>query len=133
LADPTSWEMSTVGHPLSDLTNMFTPYLSADANTSKSQSEFKPGATPGLPTQAEVVRWYADVAGWDPASDVAWGAAFAMFRLTCIFQGIAARYAVRQASSAQAKETGALMHPWGQISWDLVNKAKAAARTRARL
>lgn len=125
--------MSTIGHPLSDLMNMFTPYLTAYADTPRSQPGFKPGETPGLPTQNQVVKWYAEIAGWDPAPEVAWGAAFSMFRLTCIFQGIAARYAARQASSAQAKETGAMMHPWGEISWELVRKAKEANASKPKL
>lgn len=125
--------MSTIGHPLSDLMNMFTPFLTAYSDTPRSQPGFKPGETPGLPTQDQILKWYAEVAGWDPTPEAAWGAAFSMFRLTCIFQGIAARWATRQASSAQAKETGALMHPWGKISWDLVQQARDSGMSKAKL
>jgi hypothetical protein len=49
-------------------------------------------------------------------------------------QGIAARYAVRQASSAQAKEIGDLMGPYGEFSWGLIKRMKEReTRTGAKL
>ena len=35
-------------------------------------------------------------------------------------QGIAARYAVRQASSAKARDYGVQMGPFGEFAWELV-------------
>ncbi len=47
---------------------------------------------PGLPTREEAVRWYAETAGYDiPEVELAWASAFALFRDSIIFQGIAAR------------------------------------------
>lgn len=39
-------------------------------------------------------------------------------------QGIAARYALRQASSEKAKEIGDLMEPYGEFTWGLIEKWK---------
>ena len=39
-------------------------------------------------------------------------------------QGIAARYAVRQASSERASEYGRAMAPFGEVAWSLVEEAK---------
>lgn len=39
-------------------------------------------------------------------------------------QGIAARYAVRQASSTKAKDYGRGMGPYGQMAWDFVQEAQ---------
>lgn len=127
--------MSTIGHPLSDLINMTTPYhLSAtDSAAYSGASAFKDGATPGLPTAKLLIQWYAEVAGWDPSPDITWGIAFHFFRATCIYQGIAARYAVRQASSAQAKKNGEIRHPMAQIAWERVQTAKALAKDKAKL
>lgn len=125
--------MSTIGHPLSDLINLTFPYYLQDQTHLPSLPKFKPGATQGLPTQEQLVAWYAEVAGWDPSPELAWGAAFGFFRGTCIYQGIAARYAVRQASSAEAKAHGENRHVMGELAWENVQKAKEAARDNARL
>ncbi|KAF1932513.1 acyl-CoA dehydrogenase family member 11 [Didymella exigua CBS 183.55] len=122
------WEMSTIGHPLSDLSNLLYPYLTASSEKAQSvgraHAGFKPGATPGLPSRDQLIDWYSEVAGWDPRPDLTWGDAFAMYRNTIIMQGIAARYAVRQASSAQAKDYGDSMKPFAEVAWELVQEYK---------
>jgi aminoglycoside phosphotransferase (APT) family kinase protein len=125
--------MSTIGHPLSDLINLITPYNLLNQQLVKYLPAFQNEATPGLPTKDELVKWYAEVAGWDPSPDLTWGIAFGFFRATCIYQGIAARWAVRQASSAKAKENAQARHPMGQLAWEHVKKAKALSQEKARL
>ncbi|KAI1775261.1 phosphotransferase enzyme family protein [Hypoxylon cercidicola] len=143
------WEMSTVGHPLSDLANLLHPFVSAELSAPSSSSpsspsppgaspdaeaeaeavaaishpSFLPDATPGLPTPAEVIAWYAAAAGWTPTPDeVAWACAFSVFRLAAICQGIAARVATRQASSASARKHAAALKPLGEFAWVLVRR-----------
>ena len=135
-----SWEMSTVGHPLSDLSNLLTPYCFAvnppnSALSKRTSPAFIPSAqTPGLPTRSHCIIWYSEVAGWDPTPEMDWGDAFATFRNSVVMQGIAARYALRQASSAQAHEIGGLMGPYGEFSWGLIERWKEkAARKGAKL
>ena len=54
-----------------------------------------------------MVRWYCEATGFEiPEKELTWAASFALFRDSIIFQGIAARYAARQASSASAFEYG---------------------------
>ena len=90
--------------------------------------------TPGLPSRAQCVKWYADVAGWDPQASVDWGDMFACFRNGVIMQGIAARYALRQASSDKAKEIGDMMGPYGEFTWSLIQRWKEKdAGKRAKL
>ncbi|KAF1944118.1 aminoglycoside phosphotransferas-like protein [Clathrospora elynae] len=130
------WEMSTIGHPLSDLNNVLAPYLTA-ANPKataigKAHAGFVPGATPGLPTRDQLVAWYSEVAGWDPRPDFTWGDAFSTYRSAIIMQGIAARYALRQASSTKAQEFGRMMKPYAEIAWDLVQEIKSG-HEKARL
>lgn len=130
--------MSTIGHPLSDLCNLLTPYCFAEnppdtALSSRTNPAFYPSAqTAGLPTRAQCVRWYADVAAWDPGPFVGWGDTFACFRNGVIMQGIAARYALRQASSEKAKEIGDLMGPYGEFTWALIQQWKEKNESRAR-
>lgn len=128
--------MSTIGHPLSDLSNLIVPWTITSFSTERrnAHAAFAPGATtPGLPSRDQAITWYAEVAGWNPASDLAWGTAFAMFRDSIIFQGIASRYAVRQASSEQAKTVGQEMGPASEICWELVRRAKEARGEKAKL
>lgn len=85
---------------------------------------FQPGVTVGLPSRDQLISWYAEVAGWDPKPDMTWGDAFGTYRAAIIMQGIAARYALRQASSPKAQEYGAQMGPFAEIAWDLVQEYK---------
>ncbi|GME22353.1 aminoglycoside phosphotransferase [Neofusicoccum parvum] len=121
--------MSTIGHPLSDLSNLLNPFVTARSSVSigagsRGTGTFKPGATPGLPTHDELVALYSETAGWNPAPDMTWGEAFNLYRGAIILQGIAARYARRQASSLKAKDYGASMRPMGELAWDLVQKIR---------
>lgn len=47
-----------------------------------------------------------------------------MFRNMVIMQGIAARYALRTASSARAKAVGESHGPFADFTWSLVEKLK---------
>lgn len=120
------WEMSTIGHPLSDINNLLTPYTTANSERLRklgwANAAFIPGTTEGLPTPSQLIQWYSEVAGWDPRPDLTWGGAFSTYRSAIIMQGIAARYAMRQASSAQAKEYGATMQPFAEVAWELVEE-----------
>ncbi|KAI4263432.1 MAG: hypothetical protein L6R42_001426 [Xanthoria sp. 1 TBL-2021] len=134
------WEMSTIGHPLSDLSNLLSPFTFAlqpptQALYSRINNAFFPSAaTPGLPSRSQCIEWYAEVAGWDPSSETGWGDAFGVFRNSVIMQGIAARYALRQASSARAKEYAVQMKPFGEFAWGLVAELEyQAARNPSKL
>ncbi|KAI1339890.1 kinase-like domain-containing protein [Xylariaceae sp. FL0016] len=119
------WEMSTVGHPLSDLANVLNPFYSQSASSSYNRSDaFSPGATPGLPTPDMIMEWYAEASGWDPRPEMHWALAFSAFRSSAICQGIAARYATRQASSAEARKYADAFKPLGELAWSLVQEEK---------
>jgi aminoglycoside phosphotransferase (APT) family kinase protein len=125
--------MSTIGHPLSDLVNLLAPFVTASSkkamSVGRANKSFQPGATPGLPSKDQLMAWYAETAGWDPKPDMTWGDAFGTYRAAIIMQGIAARYALRQASSPKAQEYGAQMGPFAEIAWDLVQEYKGKHAT----
>ena len=132
------WEMATIGHPLSDLTNLTSPYSwgtkyspNVKAKDGSMQPAFKPGVVTGLPTLEQCIKWYTEVAGWDPTPEMAWGDAFAGFRGAVIMQGIAARYAMRQASGQTAKEYAALMPVYGELAWDMIEKLQKVGGVKA--
>ena len=128
--------MSTLGHPLSDLSNLLGPYTLASAASEAftgpdAPSPLKsrinpafipPNSTPGLPSRGQLITWYAEAAGWDPGPVSAWGDAFGVFRNSVIMQGIAARWALRQASSARAIEYAVQMRPFGELAWGLCER-----------
>ncbi|KAF2708026.1 phosphotransferase enzyme family domain protein [Pleomassaria siparia CBS 279.74] len=125
------WEMSTIGHPLSDLSNLIVPWtvsaFSLDRRNSHPSFAPSPPSSqraPGLPTRDQCIAWYCEVASWDPAPELGWSTAFAMWRDSIIFQGIASRYAVRQASSLEAKKVGEEMLPAAEICWELVRRVE---------
>lgn len=125
------WEMATVGHPLSDVCNITSPYFMD--STEYDLRLFRPGALPGLPTRQQCLRWYADVAGWDPSPDILWGDAFFSWRGSVIMQGIAARFALRQATSTRASEYAKKTKPFALEAWERVRKIEADSRQRASL
>ncbi|KAF8242186.1 phosphotransferase enzyme family protein [Wilcoxina mikolae CBS 423.85] len=98
------WELSTLGHPLSDLCNLLSPYLFAsnpDASLSSNAADFLEGKIKGLPTIQEAVVIYENATGWK-VDDLDWGLAFMLCRNSVITQGISARHARRQATSVDA-------------------------------
>ena len=120
--------MSTIGHPLSDLSNLLTPFTTASSSKARSigrgSEAFLPGKTEGLPTKEECIEWYREVAGWNPQPDMTWGEAFGIYRGSIIMQGIAARHALRQASSARAQDYAIQMRPFADVAWDLVQQCQ---------
>jgi aminoglycoside phosphotransferase (APT) family kinase protein len=152
-----SWEMSTIGHPLSDISNLLTPYFTARLDPRKSMNVhpgFKPRATRGLPTPDEITRLYFSIAAPTPrasgsssslelslsdqdqererARELQWAQAFNIFRLSAICQGIAARQAGRQASSEKARRYGDERGPLANFAWELMRSAKASGESTSR-
>ena len=152
--------MSTIGHPLSDLSNLLTPYFTASLDPRSSVNVhpgFKPRATRGLPTPEEITTLYFSVATPSPrdagsssslelslddrdrdrhlrarANELQWAQAFNIFRLAAICQGIAARQAGRQASSSQARRYAAARRPLGEFAWELVRATQGGEEGKER-
>lgn len=117
------WELSTLGHPLSDVANLclvyFVPPLSkARAGDEKPRGMF--GGVSGLfgvevgldsvgiPTEDELLRMYCVAAG-RPYPEPCWAfvRAFVMFKMAVIAQGVSARAARGTASDASASASAA--------------------------
>lgn len=106
------WEMSTIGHPLSDLVNLTSPFYLGDQER--------------LPPFEDIIAWYTEVAGWNPTPDMEFGISFGLFRSAVILQGIGARAALRQASSAKAHENALQRHRMAASAWQKVQTLMAA-------
>lgn len=104
------WELSTIGHPLSDLSNLFSPFAIPFDFAQPGLKDY-PGEFP-IPALDELMRLYCyfvrrdyPIPGWEFAI------AFGFFRNSVISHGIAARLARRQASSAEAARHAKLYKP----------------------
>ncbi|KAJ6786701.1 hypothetical protein PWT90_08788 [Aphanocladium album] len=124
------WEMATVGHPLSDVCNFLTQFYLARSpgNAHPESKAFLPGQTPGMPQPEQIIKWYSAVSDYNPLPELNWGAAFSIYKLAGVLQGIAARYAMRQASSAQAKSHADGRIPMAELGWQLAQLAQKGGR-----
>ncbi|RAK89723.1 APH-domain-containing protein [Aspergillus costaricaensis CBS 115574] len=124
------WEMSTLGHPLSDFCNLTHPYFWSHLD--QDVVGFCSRKVMGLPSRAQCVQWYAEAAGWDPESDLWWGDAFFAFRTTVFLQSVAARHVQRQTTSPDWAKYALKVKPAAEDTWELVRKAKIGSK-RGRL
>jgi aminoglycoside phosphotransferase (APT) family kinase protein len=125
--------MATIGHPLADVTNLLNPYTTANSsalNSGRVNENFKIGALDGLPTKEQNLEWYTEVAGWNPQPEIGWGDAFGIYKGTIIMQGIAARYAMRVASSAKAQEYAVQMKPYAEFGWQMIEHLVEQLKTK---
>jgi aminoglycoside phosphotransferase (APT) family kinase protein len=135
------WELSTLGHPLSDLANLLQPYSTQCtdiAGISKAETwekSRKQGSlllalggldeqTSPVPLEASLIKRYCDKARREyPIPNWTAAKAWAWFRLAVISQGIAARNAQGQASSAQAKVYGAKFPLCAQLALNIIDES----------
>eukprot|EP00299_Pterocystis_sp_00344_P012381 c5938_g1_i1.p1 GENE.c5938_g1_i1~~c5938_g1_i1.p1 ORF type:complete len:396 (+),score=97.33 c5938_g1_i1:90-1190(+) len=96
------WELSTLGHPLSDLANLCMPFHTRNILPLYPSFENVPETL----TEAEVMEEYCRVTGMGyPIPDWEFYVAFAFFRFAVIAQGVAARAARGQASDVNADKS----------------------------
>jgi len=93
------WELSTIGHPMSDLANMCLPYHLGPLGALVSYPAFGEGCF----TEEEVHRAYCDASGTPfPIHHWSFFIAFSCFRLAVIAQGVAMRASQGMASNADS-------------------------------
>lgn len=109
------WEMSTLGHPLTDLANMCLPYYIPKKGPLGMVYQ---RWADGVPPIEDVHRHYCSLTGISyPIEGWRFAVAFAFFRLSVIMQGIVARASKGQASSGAA---AALSGPAGVKMFNMV-------------
>ncbi|ORX48314.1 kinase-like protein [Hesseltinella vesiculosa] len=113
------WELSTIGHPYSDLANFLQPYSIPSVAGGFMGAK---GPLP-VPTAEELMQVYCKHSGLAyPIPQWQFAVAFAHFRLAVITQGIAARVARKQASSAFARETASRCVPMSNLTLQIVDQ-----------
>lgn len=103
------WELSTIGHPLADLTY----HLASRRSPGGAFSELSDGDLRelGIPTEQEYVDDYCACAGREGIPELDFYLAFHAFRSASIYQGIAARVKIGTAAGENASRIGDLVRP----------------------
>lgn len=103
------WELCTLGSPLADLANLTQPWAIDTKHFQNATSNFNlftgfKGANKDVPIPREdLEREYCRLANQEyPIKEMPFARSWMLFRLSVISQGVAARYARRQASSELA-------------------------------
>ncbi|EGN92738.1 hypothetical protein SERLA73DRAFT_98766 [Serpula lacrymans var. lacrymans S7.3] len=119
------WELCTLGSPLGDLANFTQPWAVEAKNvpTNAIYSQYKlikgfRNTTFEVPVQLDVIeREYCRLTNQPyPITEMVFARSWMLFRLAVVSQGIAARYARRQASSEQAYVHLQLFHLVGKLA-----------------
>lgn len=116
------WELSTIGHPLSDLAyHLMVWRLSPSEFRGLGSADL---AALGIPEEQQYLRRYCQRRGIEPIAQDQWDfyIAFNLFRLAAIVQGIAKRALDGTAASAQAIENGKLARPIAEAGWRQVEQ-----------
>ncbi len=107
------WELSTLGHPLADLSYSCMPY-----HLNPYGKKLKDLTDTGIPSEQEYLEAYckqtgrSDIEGWN------FYLAFSFFRFASIIQGVYKRGLDGNASSDNAKALGAYASSLGDIAWE---------------
>ena len=105
------WELSTIGHPLADFTYHLLPWRMAEADLGSIGLLGKDLAALGIPDEETYVRRYCERTGRSGIAERGFYAAFNLFRLAAILQGIAGRVRDGTAASAHARQAAASVAP----------------------
>jgi aminoglycoside phosphotransferase (APT) family kinase protein len=115
------WELATLGDPLADFAYHCMPWrLPCGPAGSLVGNDL--GAL-GIPTEADYIRAYCERTGRASCEHFDFYMAFGMFRLAAILQGVAARAAQGNASSAHAREAGLRAQPMAETAWAQAQRA----------
>lgn len=118
------WEISTLGHPLSDLAyNCMGYHLPATGGQRFSYQGIDLQAW-GIPTEAEYLAAYRRRTDREEIPDWEFFIAFSMFRLAAIVQGVYKRGLDGIASSDTAKTYGDQVRFLADNGWQMVSKGK---------
>ncbi len=117
------WELSTLGHPLSDLAyNCMLYRLPPDLPTVRGFGDIDL-ARLGIPEERAYVAVYARQTGRDPGADWPFFLAFSLFRYAAIVQGVYARALQGNASSETGEQLGRMAPRLAEIGWRLAEAA----------
>lgn len=118
------WELSTLGHPLADLSyHVMAWRLTQDQFRGMGGNDFH---RLGIPTEEEYVAAYCRRTGRATLDPGAWEfcVAFSMFRLAAILQGIAKRAQLGNSADRNAADVGARARTIADVAWGQVQRLR---------
>jgi len=115
------WELSTLGHPLADLSYQCMAWVLPRDGAGILGLGGVDRAALGLPTDEEYVARYCERTGRDGIENWNFYLAFCFFRLAAIVQGIKKRALIGTASSAEADSRGAMVTPLAEAGLNFIN------------
>jgi len=114
------WELSTIGHPLADLSYWCSMLYHGDRDFPANHKEL------GLPTEQETIDLYCQLTGRQGIENWTFYVAFNLFRSAAIRQGVYKRGLEGNASSEQWRVTGDSAMAAADHAWQLVQEANLA-------
>lgn len=118
------WELSTLGHPLADLSYQCMGWrIPHDLWRGIGGLDL---AKLGIPSEEQYVQWYGDATGRDAAGHWEFYIAYNLFRMAAILHGIAQRAANGNAAAADAVETGRKAGPLAELGWQAAQRYRSA-------
>lgn len=119
------WELSTLGDPLADLTNLLMHWVTpAHERNSLNGLDL---AAMGIPSLDAALQRYLSRTGASLVAPLEWYLAFNMFRLAAILHGVAARARAGNANNPRAGLAGQRVGPLADRAWELARKLGAGA------
>jgi aminoglycoside phosphotransferase (APT) family kinase protein len=113
------WELSTIGHPLSDLAYCCVAYH-GDVNSGGSSYFGNDLDALGIPNEEEVISQYCQLTGRDGIDDWYFYIVFSLFRMAAIIQGVYKRGLDGNAASSRALEFGDICRDRAEAAWRMV-------------
>ncbi|CAG8536119.1 12688_t:CDS:2 [Acaulospora morrowiae] len=123
------WELSTIGHPLSDLANLLINFYAKDL--SGPFIGLRDVTDLPIPPANELMQLYCREVGRPyPIPNFEFAIVFSFFKLAVIIQGIAAREALNQASSAEAKLYASFLKPVSYFGFDIIDRGDLSDKSK---
>lgn len=118
------WELSTLGHPYSDLAYQCMQLRMPSGMGSIDGLKDVDRASLGIPSEEEYVALYCQRMGIEKIAHWTFYLAFSFFRLAAIVQGVAKRATQGNASNENANKVGAFVEPLAQMALQVIAKDK---------
>jgi len=119
------WELSTLGHPLGDLSYHLMDWYRPDGIDLRGTLRGRDLKALGIPTLEQYVEKYAERAGSGAVEVLAFHRSFNLFRVAAILQGVAQRSVTGNATASNARDVGALVRPLAIAAWREAQEAGA--------
>jgi aminoglycoside phosphotransferase (APT) family kinase protein len=115
------WELSTLGHPLADLSYQCMAWALPRVDQGLSGLGGVDRAALGIPTDEEYVARYCERTGRERIDHWNFYLVFCFFRLAAILQGVKKRAMIGTASSAEADSRAAMVEPLAEFGVSYIN------------